>query len=328
MIEEKPVVDVSEYVEAPIVDVWRAFVTPEGRDGWWSYLQLDPVVGARFAEHWTDDQDRAQVTSGFVVKFDPPNLLVLTWADDGWPARTRVEIRLRESGTGTALHLRHTGWEALPGGRDARRRVAAAPFQPAGVHEHRIRLVNLFGNPRGEAQVTQVTLRPVRDEDLAIFERELYPRQASELQWFGHRAVAGERRAFAETGLLGDDGGVMTICAGDRVAGRIQWWKTSWGPPATSWCWTFGITVGPGHRGHGVGTEAQRQLAAYLFAHTRAHRIEASTDVLNHAEQRALEKAGFRREGVLRGAQWRGGAWHDQILYAILRTDVDPAGPA
>jgi hypothetical protein len=27
------------------------------------------------------------------------------------------------------------------------------------------------------------------------------------------------------------------------------------------------------------------------------------------------------REGVLRGTRWRGGAWRDEVLYSILRTD-------
>jgi RimJ/RimL family protein N-acetyltransferase len=36
-------------------------------------------------------------------------------------------------------------------------------------------------------------------------------------------------------------------------------------------------------------------------------------------EQRALEKAGFTREGVLRQAQWRSGGWHDQVMYSKLR---------
>ena len=35
--------------------------------------------------------------------------------------------------------------------------------------------------------------------------------------------------------------------------------------------------------------------------------------------QRALEKAGFTREGVLRKAQWRNGDWHDLVVYSKLR---------
>jgi hypothetical protein len=78
--------------------------------------------------------------------------------------------------------------------------------------------------------------------------------------------------------------------------------------------------------GQGHGAEAQRQLAAYLFATTRVERLEASTDVDNLAEQRSLEKAGFTREGVLRSAQFRDGAFHDLVLYSRLRGDRPSQG--
>ena len=41
------------------------------------------------------------------------------------------------------------------------------------------------------------------------------------------------------------------------------------------------------------------------------------------AEQRSLEKAGFRREGVLRSAQGRADGLHDLAVYAVLRADLD-----
>ena len=41
----------------------------------------------------------------------------------------------------------------------------------------------------------------------------------------------------------------------------------------------------------------------------------------NLAEQRALERAGFTREGVLRHAQFRDGGFHDMVLYSRLRDD-------
>jgi RimJ/RimL family protein N-acetyltransferase len=81
-------------------------------------------------------------------------------------------------------------------------------------------------------------------------------------------------------------------------------------------------------------TEAQRQLTRYLFAHTTANRIEAGTEITNVGEQRALEKAGFTREGVLRGTLFRHGQWHDCVFYGVLRDEVDlgsderPASPA
>jgi RimJ/RimL family protein N-acetyltransferase len=43
--------------------------------------------------------------------------------------------------------------------------------------------------------------------------------------------------------------------------------------------------------------------------------------VENIAEQRALERIAFRREGVMRGLGFDGGRWHDGVLYARLRDD-------
>lgn len=170
-----------------------------------------------------------------------------------------------------------------------------------------------------------VTLRPFTAADIDRFAEEFSTEDGvSSIQWFGFRASGTDsvRREFAETGYLTPEAGRLIIEADGEWAGRVAWWKRTYGPPNESWCWQFGILVHKDHRGQGVGSAAQRMLADYLFAHTLAHRIEAGTDPQNHAEQRALEKAGFSREGVVRGCQWRGGQWHDQIMYSRLRDDA------
>jgi [ribosomal protein S5]-alanine N-acetyltransferase len=65
-------------------------------------------------------------------------------------------------------------------------------------------------------------------------------------------------------------------------------------------------------------------LCDHLFTHTPAQRIEAGTHPENVAEQRALVKAGFRLEGVMRAVEWRAGAWRDGLLYSRLRSDPSP----
>jgi RimJ/RimL family protein N-acetyltransferase len=165
-----------------------------------------------------------------------------------------------------------------------------------------------------------VRLRPVEEKDLDVFEEHATtPEGTGELQWFGHRSQHDRQREFADNGLLGPEGGYLTVEADGQAAGWMRWQQRLWGPPQTSWCWTISIVVFPGFRGQGVGSRAQRGLVDYLFAHTRAERIEASTDATNVAEQRALEKSGFEREGVIRRGQWRDGGWHDQVMYSILR---------
>jgi RimJ/RimL family protein N-acetyltransferase len=82
----------------------------------------------------------------------------------------------------------------------------------------------------------------------------------------------------------------------------------------------------PEARGRGAGTAAQRLLVRYLFAHTQVARVEAATEVENIAERRALEKAGFTREGVMRGYSFRDGHWRDMVLYSVLRGEADASG--
>ena len=108
----------------------------------------------------------------------------------------------------------------------------------------------------------------------------------------------------------------------DRPLGTVGWHQVLYGPGAGSIALDIGISLRPEARGHGHGARAQRMVAEYLFRTYPVHRVQATTDVTNVAEQRSLERAGFLREGLLRGAQWRTGAWHDLVSYARLRTDA------
>jgi RimJ/RimL family protein N-acetyltransferase len=134
----------------------------------------------------------------------------------------------------------------------------------------------------------------------------------------GRRPV---RKAIEENALVSDQGGtlIVELIANGKPIGTASWHTVRYGPNSESAAWNIGINLIPEARGHGYGGETQRLLADHLIATTSINRIEAATDVDNTAEQRALEKAGFSREGVLRGAQYRAGAWHDLVIYALVR---------
>lgn len=147
------------------------------------------------------------------------------------------------------------------------------------------------------------------------------------LDTFGTREVRGEHdfyddadRADLHHGAMRAGARVISDPTG-RVLGRVTFHEVAYGPNRGSLAWRIGVTVLPEFRGRGVGSRAQRLLADELFAMTDAFRVEADTDVANVAEQRALAAAGFREEGVLRGARWRAGARHDAVLFSRLRTD-------
>ncbi|MGV8978901.1 MAG: GNAT family N-acetyltransferase [Cellulomonas sp.] len=158
------------------------------------------------------------------------------------------------------------------------------------------------------------------EQDLALFEVALASAEGTgEFQWFGFTSFHAVQRRFAEDGLIGPDGGVLTVTYGGECAGRVEWFPSTWGRPVTSTCWTLAIGLLPAWRGKGIGTAAQAALVDYLFRNTRAARVQAFTDVENVPERRALEHCGFVLEGVVRRAQWRDGGWHDQALYSALR---------
>jgi RimJ/RimL family protein N-acetyltransferase len=140
---------------------------------------------------------------------------------------------------------------------------------------------------------------------------------------FGLPHRPADREALARGPMRSERNGELIVerTADGRPIGTVSWHLERYGPNEESGAWNIGVALIPEGRGHGYGAEAQRLVCDFLFATTPVHRVEASTDVENLAEQRSLEKAGFIREGVLRGVQYRAGAWHDLVNYARLRDD-------
>ncbi|MEV6924287.1 GNAT family protein [Dactylosporangium sp. NPDC051485] len=167
-----------------------------------------------------------------------------------------------------------------------------------------------------------VTLRPVTAADLWVLQRQAdEPEAGGAFNWSGFRDIAGTLRRFEEHRLIGPDDGCLLVQLPEAVAGTVTWGRATYGIPAWS-CWNIGAALLPEHRGRGHGTRAQRLLAEYLFDTTAVERVEAYTDVENVAEQRALEKAGFTREGLIRAAQFREGRWRSVYLYSLLRAEL------
>lgn len=172
-----------------------------------------------------------------------------------------------------------------------------------------------------------VKLRPVVESDLDTFDAAFQSEVgASEYQWFGFTPTHGLRDALRSRGLLAGPDNMLSVLAGGELVGRVEWLERRWGRRDTSLCWEIAIGILPAARGKGIGTRAQQELVSYLFAHTRVERIQATTDPENIAELKCLKKVGFVQEGVVRRAQWRGGRWHDQLLFSLLRDEFTPPG--
>ena len=179
---------------------------------------------------------------------------------------------------------------------------------------------------RAGTRADRVQLRDVTLDDADMLDAwNADPANAGGFNDFGIEREPTPRDALARGPLRNDRNGVLIIelVEDGTPIGSVGWHRVTYGPSPESGAWNFGIDLLPQFRGQGYGTEAQRQLAAWLFAHTDVNRVEASTDVENIAEQRSLEKAGFRREGTIRGGQFRAGRYRDLIAYSRLRDDPD-----
>jgi RimJ/RimL family protein N-acetyltransferase len=170
---------------------------------------------------------------------------------------------------------------------------------------------------RGE----HVFLRPLTPADADAIELEDTP-ELNAFNWFAAREPGLFRKRVEESPGFPEAGGRFAIAVETgHLVGEISWRRMPSSPAPASFYFSLGIYLLAAERGKGYGSEAQRVLADYLFAVTLGNRVEASTDVENAGEQRALEKAGFTREGVKRGYQWRFGAWHDMVVFSRLRND-------
>lgn len=172
----------------------------------------------------------------------------------------------------------------------------------------------------------RVRLKPVEERELADLVRFLCDEEASgEYEWFGFRMarVRDIERRWREDGLMGEESSFLSVGLEDGTcAGSVDWRAI-----ARTENFEIGIWLFPEHRGQGIGTEAQSLLVDYLFDTTTAYRLQAGTEVDNVAEQRALERVGFRREGVQRGLYFRAGRWRDSVMYGLLRDDERNATP-
>lgn len=88
----------------------------------------------------------------------------------------------------------------------------------------------------------------------------------------------------------------------------------------------IGYLVAAEARGRGVATRAVRLLAAWAFADGDVARLDVLTQPENVASQRVAERAGFRREAVLRSYIELNGRRHDAVVFSLL--PADDAAPA
>jgi RimJ/RimL family protein N-acetyltransferase len=87
----------------------------------------------------------------------------------------------------------------------------------------------------------------------------------------------------------------------------------------------IGYMVAPAARGRGTSVRAINLLTRWAFDELGLERLELRIDVANVASERVAERAGYRRDGVLRSVHFKEGLRSDTGVWSRLRTDEVPS---
>jgi RimJ/RimL family protein N-acetyltransferase len=173
---------------------------------------------------------------------------------------------------------------------------------------------------------TKIYLRALGRADAPVLQRFMnHPEVNRTLASWRPVTVEGEADWVERTGRSEHDVvlGIVPL-VDDRLVGVCGLHAIDWQNRHA----TFGIVIGePDEWGKGYGTEATRLITRHGFARLNLHRIQLDVYDLNARAQHIYEAAGFRREGVLREAVFRDGAYHAVHRMAMLAGECKDGPP-
>src|SRR6476620_8284739 len=103
-----------------------------------------------------------------------------------------------------------------------------------------------------------------------------------------------------------------------RSLGSVGLWLRDWEEGRAS----LGYWLAGSARGQGVAAEALRAVVRWALGDLRIPRLQLCVEPWNVASVRTAERAGFRREGLLRSWQQVGEERRDMIMYSMLGVEL------
>ena len=175
-------------------------------------------------------------------------------------------------------------------------------------------------------RVGKVGLRARDQADIAVLHAELYEDIATHMRadsrpW--RPIPAGSSASPYAIGEPRDD--VACFSAVELVSGELAGEALLWAIDLHNRTAHLGLSLRPAFRGRGLGTDVVLALCEYGFAVRGLHRLQVDTLASNTAMIRAASRAGFVREGMLRGAAWVDGEFADEMILGLLASDRQQA---
>jgi len=174
----------------------------------------------------------------------------------------------------------------------------------------------------------EITLR-LPDERFSPEAAALIRAHAAELAewlpWVSDGFSVEEAREFARANRrqyeAGEGFSVQIVYRG-RVAGNAGYNSIDWQNRRTE----IGYWLAPPFQGRGVMTRTCRFLVGHALGALGLNRVEILCAVGNARSRAVPERLGFRREGVLRQAEWVRDHFNDLAVYSMLAADWEAGG--
>jgi RimJ/RimL family protein N-acetyltransferase len=172
----------------------------------------------------------------------------------------------------------------------------------------------------------RVYLRPLEKEDAPLFVTWLNDREVARTLLRHHPINLPAEEEFIAQACARDDALALGIVLRetDRLIGSAGLMQINWRNRHAG----FGILIGAKEEwGKGYGTEATALVVRHAFETLNLNRVWLHAYEFNPRGLRAYEKAGFKREGVLRQDTFCDGRYWDTVVMAVLRDEWQPPAP-
>ncbi|WP_298325258.1 GNAT family protein [Haloactinopolyspora sp.] len=167
--------------------------------------------------------------------------------------------------------------------------------------------VALVGALSGES----VMLRPVVADDVPVLVHIMSTPEVR--QWW-------DAADLVDDWPLADSSATrLTIVTGRRIAGMIQYWENE--DPRDRHA-GIEIFIDPDLHGRGLGRDAIRTLARYLFDQLGHHRLVIDPAATNETAIRCCAAVGFRPVGMMHGRERHTSSVRDGMVMDLLSTEL------
>ena len=140
------------------------------------------------------------------------------------------------------------------------------------------------------------------------------------LPWVDSNRTVEDRKNFIKGTLeqfAQNNGFTAGIWHEGRLAGVIGYHSIDWENRSTS----LGYWLGEEFQGRGLVTASCRALVDHAFEELNLNRVSIACATENKRSRAIPERLGFRREGVVRQAEWLYDHFVDHVVYATLASE-------